>query len=213
MVLFDVDHTITRHSTGRRFGQQGAAMGLFSPLYLLRAPFFYLRYKMGLVDAQDLSGYLAPLAGMSRSDVARVGRRCFEERIKSDIYLDAQARIRNLLLHGEKVALVSASVDAVVRPLADYLGVPDIVCTRIEFDADRATGSSSNPVCFGAEKRRQALAYLETQGVSPAACTFYSDSINDIPLLEAVGTPTAVNPDRRLRRIATTRGWKLLTFS
>ncbi|MFP4374674.1 MAG: HAD family hydrolase [Spirochaetaceae bacterium] len=213
MVLFDVDHTITRHSTGRRFGQQGAAMGLFSPLYLLRAPFFYLRYKMGLVDAQDLSGYLAPLKGMSRQDVERVGRRCFDERVKHEIYLDAQARIRNLIQHGEKVALVSASVDAVVHPLADYLGVPDVVCTRIEFDGDRATGGSSNPVCFGDEKRRQALAFLEAQGVSPTACTFYSDSINDLPLLEAVGTPIAVNPDRRLRRIATERGWTLLSFS
>jgi HAD superfamily hydrolase (TIGR01490 family) len=213
MVLFDVDHTITRHSTGRRFGQQGAAMGLFSPLYLLRAPFFYLRYKMGLVDAQDLSGYLSPLRGMSRTDVERIGKRCFEERIRDDIFPEARARIRNLARLGEELALVSASVDAVVRPLADHLGVRDIVCTNIEFEDDRATGRSSNPVCFGEEKRRQALLFLLERAVDPATCSFYSDSINDFPLLNAVGTPVVVNPDRRLRRIARSRGWTQLRFS
>lgn len=213
MVLFDVDHTITRHSTGRRFGQQGAAMGLFSPLYLLRAPFFYLRYKMGLVDAQDLRGYLSPLRGMSRENVERIGRRCFEERIKGEIFPEARARISNLTRLGEEIALVSASVDAVVRPLADHLGVPHIVCTSIEFENDTATGRSSNPVCFGEEKRRQALAFLSHRGVAPEDCSFYSDSINDVPLLEAVGTPVVVNPDRKLRRLARARGWRELSFS
>lgn len=213
MVLFDVDHTITRHSTGRRFGQQGAAMGLFSPLYLLRAPFFYLRYKMGMVDAQDLSGYLSPLRGMSRADVERVGRRCFEERIKGEVFTEARARIRNLTELGERIALVSASVDVVVQPLAEELGVPDIVCTRIEFKDGIATGRSSNPVCFGVEKRRQAIVFLQSRGVEPADCSFYSDSINDLPLLEAVGSPVVVNPDRRLRRVAAERGWVELSFS
>lgn len=213
MVLFDVDHTITRHSTGRRFGQQGAAMGLFSPLYLLRAPFFYLRYKAGLVDPQDMREYLAPLRGMSRDEVERIGRRCFEERIRGEIYPAAAERIAGLRQAGEEVALVSASVDVVVRPLAEHLQVPLIVCTRIEFDQDRATGRSSNPVCFGVEKRRQALAFLREHDVAPAQCAFYSDSINDLPLLEAVGSPVVVNPDYRLRRVAVRRGWPRLTFS
>lgn len=213
MVLFDVDHTITRHSTGRRFGQQGARMGLFSPFYLLKAPFFYLRYKLGLVDAQELSGYLEPLRGMTRRQVEEVGRRCFDEHITEEIFPEARARIRNLRHIGEDVVLVSASVDVVVRPLAEYLGASDIVCTFIEFDDDVATGRSRNPVCFGPEKRRQALAYLHEHGVSPADCSFYTDSIHDLPLLNAVGSPVVVNPDARLRHAAVKNGWPILSFS
>ncbi|MFO8065936.1 MAG: HAD family hydrolase [Spirochaetota bacterium] len=213
MVLFDVDHTITRHSTGRRFGQQGAAMGLFSPLYLLRAPFFYLRYKLGLVDPQELSAYLSPLRGMTRADVERLGRRCFDERIRDEIYPEARARIHNLKAVGEDVVLVSASVDAVIHPLAEELGLEHVVCTRIEFENDVATGGSSNPVCFGDEKRRQALAFLEQRGVDPADCSFYSDSRQDLPLLSAVGSPVVVNPDPHLRRVARRNDWPLLSFS
>jgi putative phosphoserine phosphatase/1-acylglycerol-3-phosphate O-acyltransferase len=100
----------------------------------------------------------------------------------------------------------------VVRPLADFLGVEHVVCTRIDFDDGRATGRSSNPVCFGEEKRRQALDFLAAQGVAPDDCSFYSDSIHDLPLLTAVGSPVVVNPDVRLRRYAAKRSWPILSF-
>ena len=143
----------------------------------------------------------------------RIGRACFVERIKNEIYADARARIRNLKALGEDIALVSASVDVVIRPLADYLGLSHVVCTSIEFEDGVATGRSRNPVCFGEEKRRQALAFLESQGVEPEHCSFYSDSYHDLPLLASVGSPVVVNPDVRLRRAALNNDWPILTFN
>ena len=93
------------------------------------------------------------------------------------------------------------------------LGLDDYVCNRLEVDGDgRYTGRAIEPLCFGPGKVQLAARYAERFGLSLGDATFYSDSLSDLPMLEAVGRPVVVHPDPRLRRLATQRGWELVDW-
>jgi HAD superfamily hydrolase (TIGR01490 family) len=212
MVIFDVDHTITSKSTGRRFAECAQRSGYFPWYRLLVVPIFYVRYRYGALASDELMKYLLPLQGISRDALMELTTACFHARIKPDIYQEAVDEVVRHRDAGRHVVLATSSLDIIIEPLAEYLGVEDVICTRVEFADGIATGHSANPPCFGQEKERQVLQFIREHGVDPAACTFYSDSSHDLPLLRAIGNPIGVNADRRLRRVAERDGWELLSF-
>src|SRR5882672_5142794 len=93
------------------------------------------------------------------------------------------------------------------RPLADELGIDHVVATELEVHDGRFTGKPRYPLCYGEGKITRAEVLARSLGFTLAEATFYSDSATDLPLLERVRTPVAVNPDRRLSRVAARRGW------
>jgi putative phosphoserine phosphatase/1-acylglycerol-3-phosphate O-acyltransferase len=97
--------------------------------------------------------------------------------------------------------------------MADYLGIPgQFVCTHLVSVGGRLTGEVVEPVCYGQGKVVWAERFAAEWGVDLADSTFYSDSISDLPLMERVGRPVAVNPDMRLKRVARRRGWPIERF-
>jgi HAD superfamily hydrolase (TIGR01490 family) len=212
MVFFDVDHTITRHSTGRRFAEYGREQGIFRWYELLRFPLFYLRYRLGLVGARTLGRQVTPVAGRTRGELEEIGDGCFEKAILPDMYREAVDHIRELQRAGTTVGLATTSLDILVAPMARYLNIDIVLATGLEYRDGLSTGRTIDAPCFGREKRRRVLDYLHHEGISPAQCGFYSDSKYDLPLLEAVGEPVAVNPDRGLRRRAQRANWSIRHF-
>jgi len=109
---------------------------------------------------------------------------------------------------GDVVAIVTGATPYAANPLAKELGIETVVCTMLEVDENgRFTGRPIEPLCYGAGKLELAKRAGDRLGFRVEEATFYSDSITDVPLLEAVKTPVVVNPDRRLRRVAQRRGW------
>jgi HAD superfamily hydrolase (TIGR01490 family) len=212
MVIFDVDHTITSKSTGRRFAECAQRDGHFPWYRLLVVPIFYLRYRYGAIGSDEFMKYLLPLKGLTRDELMSLTRECFETLVRHDLYAEAVEEVRRHLDAGRHVVLATSSLDIIVEPLAEHLGVSDMICTHVEFAEGYATGRSANPPSFGEEKERQVLAFIREHGEEPTDCSFYSDSSHDLPLLQAVGTPIAVNPDRRLRRVAEREGWAVRSF-
>jgi HAD superfamily hydrolase (TIGR01490 family) len=210
--FFDVDHTITRHSTGRRFVEYGYSHGLFRFKELLGVPMFYLRYRFGEVDLEDLSRDMAPMGGKSRAEVERIARSCYTEAIVPDIYDEAETLIGELKAAGIPVGLATSSIEVLVSELNGRLDSTVLLATRLEYQDDITTGRTYGYPCFGIEKRRRALAHLASIGVAPEECAFFSDSRYDLPLLQAIGFPVAVNPDRSLFRVARSRGWPVQRF-
>ena len=96
--------------------------------------------------------------------------------------------------------LATSSLDIIVEPLAQYLDVDGLLATALEFEDGTCTGRFQGMPMFRREKTERVLSFLAAQGVRARDCSFFSDSIYDLPLLEAVGTPIAVNPDFRLRQ-------------
>jgi phosphoserine phosphatase len=107
------------------------------------------------------------------------------------------------------VAIASSAVRQVVQPLAEELSIPHVICSELEVCSGELTGEFDRPLCYGAGKRERAEAFARALGSDLEHAAFYTDSITDLPLLEAVGTPIVVNPDARLRRMALRRNWPI----
>jgi phosphoserine phosphatase len=112
---------------------------------------------------------------------------------------------------GRRVFIVSSSPEEVVRPLAERLGDVEVIATRVEIEDGRYAGRLAF-YCYGPNKAVAIREVADRDGIDLGESYAYSDSITDLPMLEAVGHPVAVNPDRDLRRVATERGWRIRDF-
>jgi HAD superfamily hydrolase (TIGR01490 family) len=211
IAFLDVDHTVLRRSSGRHFLILGVREGLFPVTSLFYLPVVYLRYTFGCLDAGDPSWEFPLLRGRSRAELENLAERSLHYLIK-EIYPRAEALIAELRASGRRVVFATSSLDLIVRPLARHLKLDDLLASRLEFAGETATGRFEGVPLLKEEKKRRVLEYIRDRGVLPRDCSFYSDSIQDLPLLEAVGDPVAANPDLGLARTARRRGWRILRF-
>src|SRR4029078_4373044 len=128
------------------------------------------------------------------------------------VFAEAANLIADHKLCGRDVVVVSASGEEIVGPIAKGLGATHAMATRMVVEDGKYTGEVGY-YCFGEGKVRAIHALAAREGYALEHCYAYSDSITDLPMLEAVGHPTVVNPDRALRKEAVARGWQVLSFS
>lgn len=212
VAFFDVDRTIIDGSSGAEFLITGVGRGLFPPSALLVIPLVAVRLHLGLLRPRPGGWRMRALVGLSRATLEQLGRECLG-RLRARVFPQARAAMRSARDRGEGVVLATSSLDLIVRPLADELGVDELIAATLEFDDGLCTGALAGDLPLGERKRDRCLAYLRSRGVDAGQCSFYSDSSYDLPLLEAVGTPVAVNPDAALRRMARARGWPTLRWT
>lgn len=208
--IFDVDHTITRRSTAGRFMLRAIARGLAPRRLAAVVLWFGVAYRLGLLRLRDRDDAFPMLRGVPRADLVALAAETFREDVRDSLNRRVAELIRRHLADGRRVVLATSSLDLIVAPLAAHLGVRDVIATTLEFAGDVATGRIAGRPLFWDEKQRRVLAFIRQEGGDPRRCSFHSDSIYDLPLLEAVGEPVAVNPDLRLRRIAARRGWPII---
>jgi HAD superfamily hydrolase (TIGR01490 family) len=208
--FFDVDHTLTRRSSGGRFVMAAMRRGIIPPRLIFVIPWYSLMYRLGLFRIGAYAEGFPYLSGLARSRLEQIARETFDTRLKGDLFPSAVALVQKLQREGRRVVLATSSLDFIVAPLAEHLGISGVIATTMEFVDGICTGTFVGTPMFRREKKDRVLAFMAEEGVAPAECSFYSDSIYDLPLLEAVGTPVAVNPDIRLRRIARQRGWTII---
>jgi len=210
--FFDVDHTLLRGSSPRHYIVLGVRLGLFPRKNLLKIPVFYLRYRFtGMSSQKTFQRDFPGLAGTERSYLEEVARICFEKKLRDDVYKEARALISALKASGRSVVLATSSIDIIVQPLAEWLGT-GLIASSLEFHDGVSTGRFLDGPVFRDQKRLKVLEHISRAGFTPHQCSFYSDSIHDLPLLEAVGHPVATNPDGRLKKEARGRGWEILEF-
>jgi HAD superfamily hydrolase (TIGR01490 family) len=210
--FFDVDHTITRGSSGRRFAQAAVKGGMLKFRHLAMIPLNYAAYRLGKGGASFFEGEFPSIKGVERRALEAMGREVFETRTKKALRPELLERIAAIKAAGGCVVLATSSLDFIVRPLADLIGADAVLASGLEFEEGRCTGRLDGAALFGRAKRDAVFAFAAGRGLSLADCSFYSDSIHDLPLLAEVGEPYAVAPDRRLRRVAVSRGWPILDF-
>lgn len=211
--FFDVDHTITRRSSGARFVSLAIARGIVPRRVLLVMPWYSFTYRLGILRLKDYKQGFPYLRGIPRSTLEQIARESFDSRLRKDIYKGAVSLIEERKSRGRRVTLASSSLDFIITPLADYLGIETVLATSLEFVEGACTGRVDGIPMFRREKKKRVLEYISENGEDPNDCAFYSDSIFDVPLLEAVGHPVAVNPDLRLRKVARNNGWPIFNLS
>jgi HAD superfamily hydrolase (TIGR01490 family) len=213
--FFDLDKTILAKSSALAFGRPFYRDGLITRRDMVKAAYAQLLFRLGGADEQQMArlrDYLAELCkGWRVEQVNQLVREALEELIHPYVYAEAAALIANHQAAGRDVIVVSTSGEEMVRPIVEKLGITDVIATRMVVADGRYTGEVAY-YAAGPTKADAARKVAADRGYDLAASYAYSDSISDVPLLECVGNPSAVNPDRALRRIAVERGWQILEF-
>mgnify|MGYP006273069513 FL=1 len=177
---------------------------------ILKLPFIYARYRLGLLSLNQIDGPITPLAGMTVEEIKRLGEETHQASVERDLYSDMENLIVELRRENQRVLLASTTFRFLVEPLAARLGVTDIISTELEISNQRVTGKVLGKPCYAQEKARRVAVYCRTAGIPLSEASFYTDSHHDLPLLQAVRSPVAVNPDLRLAYNARQFGWPIL---
>jgi HAD superfamily hydrolase (TIGR01490 family) len=213
--FFDLDKTVISRSTSLALSRPMYRAGLVSRSALLKGAYAQLVYLLVGADDKKMGklkdSVLALTRGWKREQVEQVIRDALTDLIDPYIYLEA---LDLMALHralGRRVFIVSSSPEEIVRPLAERLGDVEVVATKAKLVDGLYTGEMDF-YCYGERKAEAIRAVADRLQIDLAGSYAYSDSATDIPMLEAVGHPVPVNPDRELRRQAERRGWKVRYF-
>jgi HAD superfamily hydrolase (TIGR01490 family) len=214
--FFDLDKTVIAKASMVAFGRPLYRAGLVSRWLLLRALYGQVVYLyLGADDARLArirNAALALTKGWPQEKVRRIVRETLTDVVEPIVFEEALDLIGQHRDAGRAVDLVSASPEEIVEPLAAYLGADGAVATRAKLDADGRYSGELERYCYGSDKVAAIAQLAAEQGIDLARSYGYSDSFTDVPMLEAVGHPVAVNPDRALLRIARERGWEVRRF-
>ncbi len=148
--------------------------------------------------------------GMEEQELRGQAEQLFYEEILQSIYPDTKALLEEDRRQGYLPVLVTGELDVALDDVIRYLGFQAVICNRLVFEDGVATGQVKAPLIAEEEKVRAMEDLCRKYGTEMKHSKAYSDSFSDLPMLEAVGTPAAVNPDRRLKRVALERGWTVL---
>src|SRR4029078_4720526 len=215
LALLDVDNTLLAGDSDFEWAQFLIEQGVLDrELYEARNQQFYDQYKAGTLDIHEFLDFqLKPLSRHPRAQLDAWHRRYMELKVLAIIGAEARALVAQH--RGDVGAIITATNSFVTAPIAREFGVPHLIATDPEQHAGEFPGKVSGLPCFREGKVKRLDAWLAAGGGSHptfAESCFYSDSLNDLPLLERVTHPIAVNPDPTLRAHAKGKGWKILQW-
>jgi HAD superfamily hydrolase (TIGR01490 family) len=178
---------------------------------VLRVSWWMVQYTLGVIDAPRVARQaLEYFRGTEERALVESCETWFKDYVMPHVQNAGRAAVERHRERGDLLAIVTGATKYVAEPLALELGIEEVVCTELEVDrAGRFTGRAIEPLCYGVGKLERARRLAERHDLDLGASTFYSDSITDLPLLEAVRFPKVINPDARLRRVARQRGWSI----
>lgn len=215
LALFDLDHTLLPLDSDYTWGVFTTELGWNDPAeFSQRNDAFYAHYQAGTLDIHDYVRF-ATRAARERgaTEAAHAHARYMDEVIRPRITPEALALVRTHQHAGDTVIIVTATNEFVTRPIAHAFGVQELIAVDLARDASGwITGEIQGTPSFREGKVARVADWLAQHGLGwdEVETTFYSDSMNDLPLLEKVHHPVATNPDARLRQLATERGWRIL---
>lgn len=209
--LFDLDRTLVRIDTARLYTRFRRDRGEATLKDAMQVAWWSLQYTLGVIDAPRVARQaLASFAGREESWLIRSCDEWFPQYVLPEIQARGREIVKRYRDAGDLVAIVTGATIYAARPVAREIGIEHVVCSELELDGRGCfTGRIVEPLCYGDGKIVRASKLLEREGIDFDCVTFYSDSITDLPLLSKAKTAIAVNPDRRLARVARDKGWKI----
>ena len=215
IALFDLDHTLLPIDSDYSWGVFTTQIGWTDPVeFSRRNDEFYAHYKAGTLDIHDYVRFATDAVRLRGEPQALAARERFiDEVVRPAMNPKASELVRSHQEAGDEVVIITATIEFVTRPIADIFGVKELIAVELERGADGwITGSIKGIPSAREGKVSRMEQWLASRRSSWADVDsiFYTDSINDLALLEKVDQPVATNPDDRLRVIAGERGWRIL---
>ncbi|MDD5447869.1 MAG: HAD-IB family hydrolase [Actinomycetota bacterium] len=208
IAFFDLDHTLLDGSSGEMFVRFMVDEGYMPRRSLLRVFYYGLLYKMNRLGKESLyGGFVEWMEGYSLEEIKEITDRCFELCIARRLYKKGPELIARHRRMGHLTVIATATTDYMAKKVMTLVGAEDVIAASLG-----ANGDSEILAPFMEGKLRMVRDYCSRHGASLSNCYFYSDSMSDFPLLEAVGHPVMVNPQLKLRCAARGRGWPILRF-
>jgi HAD superfamily hydrolase (TIGR01490 family) len=216
VAFFDLDKTIIAKSSTLAFTRPMFRAGLLSGTTLAKAGIAQAYYQAFGADHDQLERMREELSAMTkgwdREEIEAVVTETVNEVVAPLVYAEALAIIEDHRGEGRRVVVISASPEEIVRPLCRYLGIDDVIATRAAVDEEGRYTGELELYAYGEGKADAMRAMAEAEGIDLDESYAYSDSMTDLPMLEAVGHPVVVNPDSQLAAIAAERGWEVRHF-
>ncbi|HJW04812.1 MAG TPA: HAD family hydrolase [Azospira sp.] len=217
LALFDLDNTLLAGDSDFEWAQFLISQGVLDQeVHEARNQAFYEQYKAGTLDIYEFLDFqLKPLAHHPRAQLDAWHEQFMARRIRPIMTDKARAKVREHLERGDITAIVTATNAFVTGPIAREFGIPHLIATVPEQQDGQFTGGVRGTPSFQAGKITRVEAWLESLGLNWGCfgdSWFYSDSRNDLPLLEKVSRPVAVDPDPTLKAHAESQGWPVLSL-
>ncbi len=214
LAIFDLDNTLIGGDSdflwGEFLGEEGV---VDTNAYCKKNEYFYQQYDLGTLDIYAwLKFCLEPLSRYSMAELQEFHYRFMIQKIEPIMLDKAQNCINQHKERGDTVLVMTASNSFVTAPIVKKYGINQLLATEPEIKAGRYTGGVSGIPCFQSGKVDKLMPWLQKNEETLNGSTFYSDSHNDLPLLELVDNPVAVNADKILTKIAEKKGWEVLNW-
>ena len=211
LAAFDYDGTLISGYSARDFYDYRMRNRELGPIEFART---MLAAAQGIHTPEDFSGFLelslGAWRGKTEEELSKLGRRLFRDGIAGRMHFEVYKLVEAHRSMGHTLALASSATSFQVQPMADELGIEHVLCTPVEVVDGKLTGGTSGPALWGVQKAQALLDLADREGLGIVGSFAYSNGREDVPFLEAVENPVAVEPDDELREEAERRGWPIL---
>ena len=213
LLIFDLDNTLLAGDSDRNWGIFLAEQKVVESTYLDESEKFYNNYYDGSLDIDGfLSFCLKPLIENDMEYLLKLRQQFIEDKIKPIVTQPGKEIINHALQNGKTVVIATATNDFVTRPIADLFNVQTLIATEFEIKDQQFTGKVIDVPCFREGKLNKVKKWVDDNNFDLSKASFYSDSFNDLPLLEKVKTPVIVDGDDKLVEIGKNRDWDCVSF-
>ena len=213
LLIFDLDNTLLAGDSDRNWGIFLSEQNIVDKSYLEESEKFYNNYYEGSLDSDGfLSFCLKPLMSNDMTSLLKLREQFVEEKIKPIITQVGKDTVDQALNDGQEVIIATATNDFVTRPIAEIFNVPTLIATEFEIQNNSFTGKVLGVPCFRDGKLNKVAKWVNDNGYNLAQASFYSDSFNDLPLLEKVKNPIIVDGDDKLVEIGKNNNWECVSF-
>ena len=214
LAIFDLDETLIDGDCASLWSEQMARLGWVDPESFVRRDHELMAaYSRGELAMEDYMAFtLEPLIGRTEEEVDHLVGPWVEDVIEPLIFSDATRCIAKHRAAGDRLLVISASGVHLVKPIAERIGIDEVLAIELDIAHGVYSGHTQGTLTYGEGKVIRLMEWLQAEGETLEGAAFYSDSRNDLPLLEKVSRPVAVNPDPVLRARAEEAGWPVVAW-
>ena len=211
VAFYDLDHTILTGNSASNLVEEARQRGVMSPKQYRHAVYLSIIYKLNFGNpAKMINRMLSWLTGLREDAVKKLCREVFMGSLVQTIRPEILESMADHRTRNGANVLLSSATSPICEPVSEYLEMDDLICTQLASENGILTGTTDGKLVYGVEKMHRLHSYCQEYGFDQHDAYYYGDSYTDHHVMQAVGNPVAVSPDRRLLKIAAAKNWAIL---